>query len=116
MKWRSLARGRARRTAQALLLLGMAGAPALAQGGGFQNFPGEGTADQRAPRFYMLGGRGETRAVSPNMMPALRRRVTLELRNVPLSQALEAIAAQDVEAAGREAGGFLDELIEELPS
>jgi hypothetical protein len=28
---------------------------------------------------------------------------------------VEAIAAADVEGAGREAGGFLDELLEQLP-
>ncbi|AEV70708.1 transcriptional regulator [Mycolicibacterium rhodesiae NBB3] len=39
-----------------------------------------------------------------------------EPREIRHSGLVDAIAAQDVEAAGREAGGFLDELIEELPS
>jgi DNA-binding FadR family transcriptional regulator len=39
-----------------------------------------------------------------------------EPREIRHSGLIDAIAAQDVEAAGREAGGFLDELIEELPS
>jgi DNA-binding FadR family transcriptional regulator len=39
-----------------------------------------------------------------------------EPREIRHSGLIEAIAAQDVDAAGREAGGFLDELIEELPS
>lgn len=39
-----------------------------------------------------------------------------EPREIHHGGLIDAIAAQDVEAAGREAGGFLDELIEELPS
>ena len=39
-----------------------------------------------------------------------------EPREIRHGGLIDAIAAQDVEAAGREAGGFLDELIEELPS
>ena len=39
-----------------------------------------------------------------------------EPRKIRHGGLIDAIVAQDVEAAGREAGGFLDELIEELPS
>jgi DNA-binding FadR family transcriptional regulator len=41
---------------------------------------------------------------------------THEPREIRHSGLVEAIAARDVERAGREAGGFLDDLIEELPT
>ena len=40
---------------------------------------------------------------------------THEPREIRHGGLIDAIAARDVEGAGREAGGFLDELIEELP-
>jgi DNA-binding FadR family transcriptional regulator len=39
-----------------------------------------------------------------------------EPRHIRHSGLIDAIAAQDIERAGREAGGFLDDLIDELPS
>lgn len=42
--------------------------------------------------------------------------VAHEPREIRHGGLIDAIAARDVEEAGREAGGFLDELIEELPS
>ncbi len=57
--------------------------------------------------------RGLTEAVTASVATTSAAHEPREIRHGGL---IDAIAAQDVEAAGREAGGFLDELIEELPS
>ena len=57
--------------------------------------------------------RGLTEVVAASVATTSAAHEPREIRHGGL---IDAIAAQDVEAAGREAGGFLDELIEELPS
>ncbi len=57
--------------------------------------------------------RGLTEAVAASVAATSE---THEPRHIRHGGLVDAIATQDVEQAGREAGGFLDELIEELPS
>jgi DNA-binding FadR family transcriptional regulator len=57
--------------------------------------------------------RGLTEAVAASVAATS---ATHEPRHIRHGGLVDAIAAQDVEQAGLEAGGFLDELIEELPS
>jgi len=57
--------------------------------------------------------RGLTEVVAASVATTSAAHEPREIRHGGL---IEAIAAQDVESAGREAGGFLDELIGELPS
>ncbi|WP_006245947.1 FadR/GntR family transcriptional regulator [Mycolicibacterium tusciae] len=57
--------------------------------------------------------RGLTEAVTASVATTSAAHEPRRIRHGGL---IDAIAARDVEAAGREAGGFLDELIEELPS
>jgi DNA-binding FadR family transcriptional regulator len=57
--------------------------------------------------------RGLTEAVTASVATTSAAHEPRHIRHGGL---IEAIAAHDVERAGLEAGGFLDELIEELPS
>ena len=57
--------------------------------------------------------RGLTEVVAASVATTSAAHEPREIRHGGL---IDAIAAQDVESAGREAGGFLDELIGELPS
>jgi DNA-binding FadR family transcriptional regulator len=57
--------------------------------------------------------RGLTEAVTASVATTSAAHEPRAIRHGGL---IDAIAAQDVEAAGREAGGFLEELIEDLPS
>jgi DNA-binding FadR family transcriptional regulator len=57
--------------------------------------------------------RGLTEAVAASVATTSAAHEPREIRHGGL---IDAIAAQDVEAAGQEAGGFLDELIKELPT
>jgi DNA-binding FadR family transcriptional regulator len=56
--------------------------------------------------------RGLTEAVTASVATTSAEHEPRHIRHGGL---IDAIAAQDVEQAGREAGGFLDDLIEELP-
>ena len=57
--------------------------------------------------------RGLTEAVTASVATTSAAHEPREIRHDGL---IDAIAARDVDAAGREAGGFLDELIEKLPT
>jgi DNA-binding FadR family transcriptional regulator len=57
--------------------------------------------------------RGLTEAVTASVATTSAAHEPRHIRHEGL---IDAITAQDVEAAGREAGGFLEDLIEELPS